>query len=259
MTCGYNGKPWTYSYSPEDRFEFDVPLPEQYGSFPEELVNAAKKMGDLFHGERICVMYGGGMDSEAVLWGFEKAGIPHQVVCVADSGGGNARELADVATEVEVFSFNAREWLTSNECKKIAEEAQQSYCSMMFLVHTLLHHLRDRVVVLGVTEPEMEKRFQLGIVEHEWTYSWWKLFFNNGIRGAPLFYSSFPELYYSYVQGLATYGTKQTLYHVELGLRSRPKVKWERQMQFWRPRGFWLRTAFIPMADILVRANLGFV
>jgi hypothetical protein len=252
---GYNGRAWDYSFEAKDRFEFDVPAPRDgCGTFKDELIRAAKSIADLFPGEEILVMNGGGMDSEAMLWGFERAEVPHRSVCIGDENGANAKEMFLLPSNTEMFWIDMKAWLTSKECKAIAWQAQQSYCSLMYFAHTLLNQLRGRVVVMGFTEPELEGNV---LTEYEWFYGTWKLFFNHGILGVPLFWSSFPSLYYAYVRELLLHGSKQRMYSAELGLRSRPKVNWHQQIQFWKPQGIWRRGLTIRPHDLMARIELG--
>lgn len=267
---GYNGKPWAFSHNSADKFFLSAAAPRRaVGSFAEEAVTAAQQIGDAYHGEEICILAGGGMDSEAVAWAFARARVPHKLVAIVDVGGVNAGELAGLRGDAWRIEVDMAAWIGSAACRALADEVQQHRCEIMYQYGVLLEQLRDRVVVAGWGEPHAVKRHCCGwtLLEAECFYATFKLFLKYGIKGTASFWQWSTELFHSWfahdfwkwpqVRGVDTDLERHGFYAAALGLEPRRKVAWQSRLSVWKRASIWTRTWAMPVGEFYARAELG--
>jgi hypothetical protein len=270
VELGYNGRPWTFSDDAADRFTLRAARPRRVvGSFADEAVLAAAQIGDAYQGEQIQILAGGGMDSEAVAWAFERAKVPHRLVAIVDTGGANALELAALPAGATRIETDMVAWISSAECRALADEVQQHRCELMYQYAALLGPLRDRVVVAGWGEPHAVKKSCCGwtLLEGECFYATFKLMLKYGIKGTASFWQWSTELFHSWfghafwrwpqIRGVDTDATRYAFYAAALGLAPRPKVAWQRKLKVWERPSIWTRTWSMPVGEFYARAELG--
>lgn len=215
IRLGYNGTPWTFSNSNDDVYMFEAdPIKRKLNSFKNECFTAAKEINQTFEGRPIYVLFSGGIDSEAVLNSFVRTNIPAIAVCIKFENDYNQHELTYAEeyfkkvnfdpARIKVIDFNIKDWLRSNECKNIAQEAQTVELGYTHLFKVALDQLGDGVVITGHEEPyvhrvDSEAGSRWVFHNHERHYSIHKFFLKFGRLGVPSFFQWSSELLNSFM------------------------------------------------------------
>lgn len=192
--CGYNGKPWTWSTSADDKFEMKVdPVRRPLMPLRDESIAAAKDIADRYQGEQIFVLNSGGLDSEATLHAFRQANIPVIAVTMVDTKGINAEEVEWAKRyysrtgfdAVEYMHFDMNAFVMSKEVRALAEQSQTPYASSATYFAAYLECSR-RGVVIGGDDPGMYyQNKEWYCYEEERCYSLLKFFMLHDIKGVP--------------------------------------------------------------------------
>lgn len=183
---GYNGVPWAMSADARDAFFFDADAVERpLMAFGDEMVRAARDAMQIYHGEQIHVLYSGGLDSEAVLEAFLRAGARVVAHVLVDTKGSNFDELrharaylckrqADVHEHLLDFSA----WMASDEALSLAEKSEQIFPSAMMPLKLAVEH-PELVWFMGEEIGVKDGALEI----HEYEYGLIKLMMRYGIRG----------------------------------------------------------------------------
>jgi len=211
---GYNGVPWTYSNSNDDVYTFTAnAVSRKLKPFAQECYQAASEINKAFDGKPIYVLYSGGIDSEAVLHSFVKAGVPVTAVLIKFENDYNGHELQYAYNyfekmnfkNVKIIDFNIRDWLKSNECRSLAREVQTVELGYTHLFKVALDQLKDGVTITGHEEPlvwrvdEDDGTNKWMFHCHERHYSIHKFFMKFQQDGVPSFFQWSTEVLNSFM------------------------------------------------------------
>lgn len=216
VRLGYNNSPWTFSHSNDDKYLFEAdPIKRKLMPFRDECFTAAKEIYEAYDKKPVYVMFSGGIDSEAVLNSFVKTETPVIAVCIKFKDGHNDHELAYAQeyfdkvnfdkSRIKVIDFDIKDWLRSNECKYLAEEAQTVELGYTHLFKVALDHLGDGVTITGHEEPYCHRvdnedgTSKWVFHNHERHYSIHKFFLKFGRAGVPSFFQWSSELLNSFM------------------------------------------------------------
>lgn len=215
VRLGYNGTPWQFSESNSDIYTFEAdPIRRKLRSFGWEAINAAKEIRAAYGDLPIYVLYSGGIDSEAVVHAFLKAGVPITAVCIKFPDNLNEHELKYAfeyfkrqsypADQVKLIDFDIRDWLKSRESIDLARDAQTPELGYTHLFKVALDHLGDGVVITGHEEPYVHRvdgptgsKWMFHC--HERHYSIHKFFMKYGRHSVPSFFQWSTEFLNSFI------------------------------------------------------------
>lgn len=215
IRLGYNGVPWQFSETNADVYTFEAdPIRRKLRSFGWEAINAAKEIRAAYGDLPIYVLYSGGIDSEAVVHAFFKAGIPITAVCIKFPDSLNEHELGYAfdyfkkynypLSQVKLIDFDIRAWLRSNEATDLARDTQTPELGYTHLFKVALDHLSDGVVITGHEEPLVQRVDSAAGSKwvfhcHERHYSIHKFFIKYGRPGVPSFFQWSTEFLNSFM------------------------------------------------------------
>jgi hypothetical protein len=218
LTLGYEGQPWGFSHSPDDKFVLSaLPIRRPLQPVASEMRRAAREIAEQFHGEEIHILYSGGVDSEGVMEAFRLEGIPARAVLMRfdtplnGTKPVNCAEVKDAQKylvrvdwpddKIDVVDYGLFDWLRSQAAVEMRDKIQARNRAMTFPYPILLERYRDKPIIMGFGEPLMNRKpdGRWVLKEEEQWYSFHKAFTVLGLRGVPSFYQWSTELYHAYL------------------------------------------------------------
>lgn len=165
---GYNGVDGSHQSSPDDRFFFRFdPIRRPLMSLTGEGEAAARQIREAHPGLPIYVFYSGGIDSEAVLLSFVRAGIPVTAVVIEYENDLNRYDIefahAFVARYPDLLTLrrvglNLKNWIRSREARDLAVTGQTLELAQTPIFKVASDHCRDGLVITGYQEPQVARR-----------------------------------------------------------------------------------------------------
>jgi hypothetical protein len=212
VKIGYNGIPWSFSFSPTDTFMHTcAPTTRPVKSFREEAIIASSEIRSTFQDEQLYVLYSGGIDSEAILEAFRIARVDVTVVIIEFTDGSNAHDIAhardylkrtEYTGRLKIIPFDVKRWFASDEACSYARELQSNNVLFTPLLKAIQDNLYDGIAIVGHEEPTIHRNDTMGKWvwnRDELHYSLHKLFIRDGKHGIPSFFQWSTELLAAFV------------------------------------------------------------